>query len=235
MKKLILISITSAIFFLFTAFTPADVCDNLIFFKEGTILTMTSYTDDGKVTGSTKTSYTKTTKTPTEISVSAFQESFDKKGKSTFNSEFTVKCAGGNLVFDMKMMVPQQQQEAYKDMEMTMDGTDLEMPSNLQVGNTLKDAHVNIKVSAKGGAPIPMMNMSVRITERKVEAKESTTTPAGTFECYKISEWVETKSIVGIKMKSVQWFSFEAGVVKTETYKENGKYMGKTELTEIKK
>ena len=79
------------------------------------------------------------------------------------------------------------------------------------------------------------MNMNVSITERKVEAKESITTAAGTFECYKISEHSEIKTLFAMKFKSISWFSFEAGTVKTESYKENGKYMGKTELAEIKK
>lgn len=104
------------------------------------------------------------------------------------------------------------------------------------MGASLKDAEIKITMKTKnGGNPMPMMNTTIKVTNRKVEAKESVTTSAGTFECYKISENVEFKSLFSIKVKSVSWFSFEAGNVKTESYKDNGKYMGKTELTEITK
>jgi hypothetical protein len=234
MKKQILSLSAIAVTVLLCSFTIADVCDTLLFFNEGASTTMTSYNDDGKPTGSTKTNYSKVTKTAVGTSVTATQENFDKKGKSTTKSEYTIKCSGGTLFFDMKMMIPQQQQEQYKDFEMTMDGADLEMPSKLEVGANLKDALITIKVSSKG-TPMPMMNMSISITDRKVEAYESVTTAAGTFMCYKISEHFESKTMFSIKGKSINWFSFEAGNVKTESYKDNDKFMGKTELTEIKK
>jgi hypothetical protein len=192
---------------------------------------MASYDEEGKITGTTKTNYSKVAKTATGNSVTAIQENFDKKGKSTTKSEYTIRCSDGTLFLDMKMMIPQQQ--AYQDFEMTLDGADLEIPSKLQVGAILKDANITVKFSSKG-TPMPMMDMSVKITNRKVEGYESVTTPAGTFMCYKISENFETKTLFSIKGKSVNWFSFEAGNVKTESYKENGKFMGKTELTEIK-
>jgi hypothetical protein len=213
---------------------PGD-CDKLVFFKEGTSATMTSYNDDGKVTGSTKTMYTKVSKNATGTSVTASQENFDKKGKSASKGEYTLKCENGTLVIDMRSMIPASQAESYKDMEVTMEGSNLEYPNELVVGSSLKDADVKFSAKTKEGMPMPMMNMSMKITNRKVEAKESVTTPAGTFECYKLSELVESKTIFSMKVKSVSWFSWEAGTVKTESYKENGKLMGKTELTELKK
>lgn len=213
---------------------PGD-CNTLLFFKEGTATTMTSYNDDGKVTGTTKTIYTKVSKTPLGVSVTASQENFDKKGKSATKSDYTLKCEKGNLIIDMKMMMPNQQAEAYKDMEVTMDGSNLEFPGEMTVGSTLKDAEVKFTVKTKDGMVMPMSNLSVKITNRKIEAKESVTTPAGTFECYKITENTETKTMFSIKMKNTTWFSQEAGTVKTESYKENGKFVGKSELTELKK
>ena len=197
---------------------------------------MTSYDNDKKLTGSSKTTYTKVAKISTGASVSAHQEQFDKKGKATTKTDFTIKCVGGTLYFDMKMMMPEQNQSASQDMEMVIDGVDLEMPSKLEVGATLKDAKMHISYKSKSnGTAIPMMGISVRVFNRKVEAKESITTPAGTFECYVLSEEVETQTIFKIKAKSRSWFSFTAGTVKTESYKDNGKFMGSSELTEFKK
>ena len=38
------------------------------------------------------------------------------------------------------------------------------------------------------------MKITSHIKERKVEAKESVTTPAGTFECYRISSVIEAET-----------------------------------------
>ncbi len=221
---------------LFCSFTflPGD-CKKIIFFTEGTATTMTSYNDDGKVTGSTKTTYTKVSKTAAGASVMAHQENFDKKGKPSTVSDFMIKCDNGVLIFDMKMSMPQQQQDAYKDMEMTMEGNNLEYPSELVVGSSLKDADVKFTFKTKEGMVMPMSGLNIKISNRKVEAKESVTTPAGTFECYKLSEFVETKTMFTIKAKSIIWFNYEVGTVKSESYKESGKFLGKSELTEIKK
>jgi hypothetical protein len=233
MKKIITSVIAVALLSSFTLL-PGD-CKKIIFFTEGTSTTMTSYNDDGKITGSTKTLYSKVTKTASGASVLAHQDNYDKKGKLSTSSDFSIKCDNGVLVFDMKMAMPQQQQDAYKDMEMTMEGNNLEYPSELVVGNSLKDADVKFTFKTKDGVVMPMSNLSIKISNRKIEAKESVTTPAGTFECFKLSEFVETKTLFTIKAKSIVWFNQEVGTVKTESYKESGKFLGKSELTELKK
>lgn len=210
-------------------------CSDSFLFKEGTMSVITSYNEDGKVLGSSKTSYQKLTKTPTGLTIFALSENFDKKGKSQGKSEYSITCDKGILYFDMKSMMPQQQAEAYKDFEMTVEGVDKEMPTALQAGSPLKDAQVKFTFKSKSGPPMPMMNMEVKITNRKVEATERITVPAGTYNCLVITEDIEVKTMFSVKMKSKTWFSTEAGTVKTNSYKENGKLTGYTELTELKR
>jgi hypothetical protein len=231
MKKTLTVILAGAVLSGFIP--PPGSCDSLLYFKEGATTTMTSYNDDGKPTGSSKTVYGKVNKSGDAVSVSATQEVYDKKGKLQGNTQFTVSCAGGNINVDMRSMIPNP--DSYKDMEMTVEGGNLEWPANLSVGTSLKDATMKLVVKSKEGMPMPMMNMEMKITNRKVEAKENVTTPAGTFECYKITENVESKTIFAVKMKSISWFSPELGTVKTESYKENGKFAGKTELTQFTK
>jgi hypothetical protein len=233
MKKILT---TFAAVTLLCSFTmlPGD-CTKLIFFKEGTMTTMTSYNDDGKMTGTSKTTYTKVTKSATGMVVNATQENFDKKGKPSTKSEYTLKCENGSLMIDMRSMMSQQQSDSYKDMDVSLDGTNLEYPGELTVGSTLKDADVKLTAKTKEGTPMPLMGMTMKITNRKVEAKETVTTPAGTFECYKISQLNESKTLFTVKIKTISWFSLEAGDVKSESYKESGKFLGKSELTELKK
>jgi len=233
MKNLKLLLFSAAALVAFD-FTP-DGCDNLIFFKEGTKTTLSHYNDDGKPTGSTKTTYKNVSRSGGKVSVTAVTENYDKKGKLSTSSELAMRCENGSLSIDLKSMMPQQQADAYKDFELQVEGMEKEFPSSLAVGSTLKDANAKFTVSAKGGTPMPMMNMSLQITNRKVEGKESITTPAGTFECFKISEDSEMKTIFKVRSKNIYWFSYEVGVVKLEVYKENGKLMTKSELTELTK
>lgn len=221
--------------FLAASFKPvSDACESLGFFTEGTQATMTNYDDKGDLTGKTVTLYNKITATDKGTNINASQESFDHKNRSTSKNDFTIRCENSALFFDMKMFIPQDQMKAYKDMEMTVEGNDMEFPANISEGTALKDASVNIKVSSNG-TPMPMMGFSVNVSNRKVEKKEPVTTPAGTYDCFKITDDVEVKSIMKIRMKTISWFSPVAGIVKTESYKENGKMVGKSELTELKK
>ncbi len=74
--------------------------------------------------------------------------------------------------------------------------------------------------------------VSVSITDRKVAGKETVTTSAGTWECYKITYKSKITMKIGIgipiKMDVTEWYAPGFGVVKTES---NG---GKTEITAVK-
>jgi hypothetical protein len=233
MKKIYLPVLICTFSFLLASF--ADMCDGLHMFKEGTTATMTNYNEDGKVTGSNKTVYTGVTKNADGVTVTANSETFDKKGKSDAKGTYTMKCKGGNLYLDMRMMIPAEQTSSIKDMKMKIETSDLEFPAELTVGSTLKDAYINMTSEApEGGMAIPF-KLNMRMYNRKVEAKENVTTPAGTFECYKISTDFESRMMVKINGKTISWFSPEAGTVKSETYNSKGKMQGYSLLTELKK
>ncbi|MBC7426498.1 MAG: hypothetical protein H7321_08170 [Bacteroidia bacterium] len=233
MKKFIILSFAAALMAILPAFTT---CDVLIFFKAGSSITMTSYDNDGKITGSTKTDFVTVTKTDSGTVVNAKNESFDKKGKSSSTNNYSLRCNKNILYIDIKSMVPAEHAESLKNMEMSMSGADLEIPMTLTVGSTLKDGDMTFSFKSTDGSPMPPINMNIKVTNRKVIAKETVTTPAGTFECYKITEDGQIKnSMFTSKYKVISWFSYEAGNVKTESYKENGKFMSKTELTALKK
>jgi hypothetical protein len=64
--------------------------------------------------------------------------------------------------------------------------------------------------------------LTLVVSDRKVEGKESVTTPAGTWECFKISgknKITMKMGPVGIPMniESTEWFAPGFGVVKTES------------------
>jgi hypothetical protein len=116
-------------------------------------------------------------------------------------------------------------------MEIKMETEDMSVPANPQPGQQLKDGAVRMKIS---NSVMTVMNMSVKILNRKAEGYEDVTTPAGTFKCLKISYNVESKMVFTVRGKGIEWISEKAGMVKSESYNEKGKLQSHTLLTSIK-
>jgi hypothetical protein len=109
----------------------------------------------------------------------------------------------------------------------------------MKAGDNLADGTVTMTVSDKKSAQV-ISTTTINIKNRKVEAVENKTTPAGTWECYKItytSEFVSLVSGMTLPIKprtTTEWFSFKVGTVRTESFK-NGKSEGYSELTKFNK
>lgn len=197
--------------------------------KKGAVLEYKSYDHKDNLTGTTRSQVKDFVKNGNNLSAVIETEAFDKKGKPLGTNEFTVKCENGIFYIDMKNFMNPQTMEAYKDMEVSVKSDNLLMPSNMKVGDKLNDGSLVITVSNAG---MKIMTMTTTITNRKVDAKEKITTPAGTFECYKISYDMTTKMMMTIKLNAVEWYAKDVGMVKSESYKD-GKLSGSTVLTSI--
>ncbi|MGB5555904.1 MAG: hypothetical protein WBM83_14705 [Flavobacteriaceae bacterium] len=156
----------------------------------------------------------------------------DEKGKEIFNTEYKINCSDGGIKIDYNSLMPSQMMAQYEEMGLEMDitGTDIEIPNDLNVGEQLQDANVSVAMSMSG----IKMNVTVDQTNRKVEKKESITTPAGTFECYLITETNTSKTMgATIETNNKLWLAEGVGMVKQETYKKNGDLMNRMELTKF--
>ncbi len=114
-------------------------------------------------------------------------------------------------------------------------------PKTLSVGMTLPESEplkTVTKMSAQG------MTFETSLINRyynsKVEAKEDITTPAGTFSCYKISEYHESIQDMVMRKMSIQekyimWLAPGVGAVKSEQYDEKGKLKSTQVLDKIEK
>ena len=152
------------------------------------------------------------------------------KGES-FEDDFEFYCKGNTFYFDMKQYMKDMQMDQFEDMEVTFDSEDLALPANLNPGDELEDASISISLSSGG---MKIMSMNVQITDRKVEGMESVTTPAGTFDCARVSYTVLTKSMFSMTTKAIAWYTKGIGTVKTEDYDKKGKLAGYSLLTRIK-
>lgn len=155
----------------------------------------------------------------------------DKNGKKPNENSYQFKCIGGVFHVDMKLFLNQPQMEAYRNMDMTIDADDLEMPSNSTAGATLKNGRVTAKINM--GVPL---TITVEVTDRKVQGEEQVTTPAGTFTAIKLQESVKLKfGIMKMEYCTVTWYSENNGVVKQEVFEDAtlAKRTGRSELTAI--
>ncbi len=158
----------------------------------------------------------------------------DAKGKNTFESDYGITCMGDGIKIDFKSLFPSQMEQQYKDMNVDMDitGNDVQLPNKLSVGQNLEDANINVDMSMSG----IKMKIAVNTTDRTVAAKESVTTPAGTFDCYVITSNITSKAMMSnIKMSDKLWLSEGVGIVKQESYSKKGKLESRMVLTSFSK
>jgi hypothetical protein len=163
------------------------------------------------------------------------QEIIDvKKDKVTATSESEWTCDGGTLHFHVNnMTVDGQETNAASGMKMDITGDKMDLPSELEVGQTLKDITYNMKMSMNG---MNLMNRSFTVKDRKVESKESVSTSAGTFDCFKLTSTFISKGGLGSgTMKTITWYAKNTGMVKSETFSDKGKLMSRQVLSKIEK
>lgn len=211
----------------------AQDCNSYFPLEKGTVLNYSSYDAKDKVTGTNKQTVKDVKKESNKTEITVEYEHTDVKSKETFKGEYSGKCENGVFYFDMKNFVNQEMLAPYKDMQLDINGDMLDIPSSAKAGDVLKDGQLTIKVSSNG---TQVFSSETKFINRKVEAEESITTTAGTFQCLKITYDIESKMIfMNIKSKAIQWYSKNVGLVKSQSFDKNGKLQGTELLTGLVK
>lgn len=226
MKKLFFIVVIFC-----SAFAAKAQCNQFYAIEDGSEWEYQSLNAKGKSTGKSIQKVSSFSKKGNSFEAIVRSQMLDDKGKEVMTMDMELKCEGGTMFMDMRNLVSQDQMKAFGNYEVKVEATNLELPSSLSDGQSLNDG--NIVITALN-APIPM-KMEITVRNRKVIGKESVTTPAGTFDSYKISSEMVMQSQFGLKMtveaSSVEWIAPKVAVVKTESYNKNGKLMGSTVLS----
>lgn len=225
MKTVILLLFS--VFFVSYSSLSQNACKAYYPFEEGVKFEITNYSKKGKKEGAVNYEVTSIENNVAIIKTVIF----DQKGKEITTTEHEIACEGNSISIDFKSMINPDMFKQYKDMEMDITGTNIELPNDLKVGQSLKDANMNMAIDMGG----IKMNMSVKMINRKVDKKESVTTPAGTFECFALSYDSEMKMGMKMTFKFKEWIAEGVGVVRNESYNKNGKLMGYSELTSFTK
>ena len=219
-------------FFQWIALHAQSDCSMFYPFKEGVKLEYTYYDKKGKLESKSQ-SVIKTVKAlPNGVEAVITNTIFDKKDKEQFAGEYLIRCEGGVVKMDASTMLNPAMQQSFANMEVSIEGEDLTIPKKLTEGQELPDASTNIKAGTGG---INIVNMTVNITDRRVLGKESVTTPAGTFDCYKVTQTTDVKMMLGKEFSSIEYYAEGIGVVRSETYDKKGNLDGYMELTSFEK
>jgi hypothetical protein len=209
----------------------AQDCEPYYIDSQGAVIEMASYDKKDKLTGTTISTVKEIKTTGDRIDWTVNVASKDEKGKDLTSGDLKMWCENGIFKMDMKNFIDEETLKGFEGMELTMDATDLAYPRELSPGQTLPDGSITVKVSNQG---MTMMTMVVKIYDRKVEAVEDMTTPAGTFSCYKMTKTIETKTMFKTIVKSTDWMAKKVGTVRSETYDKDGKLMSYMVLTSVK-
>lgn len=213
-------SVLAALVFLLNAdLAFTQDCGGYFNFKKGMKVEMTSYDKKDKPTLSTKFEVIDYKPIDGGVSLAFAHEAYDAKGKLVSKSESVGKCIGGDYYTDIRNINSDVMPKS-PDMKLTVTGDQMIYPRDMKVGDELKNASINVKTGFEGGMTI--MNMNANITNRKVEAYETVETPAGKFDCAKITYTMNMKFMGNRTLKCIEYLAKGVGMVKTEQFDEKG-------------
>lgn len=217
---------------LFTSTVDAQTeCKPYVPVSEGTTWEITNYSAKGKATGKTSYELEEKVETGNSATFTIAATSYDAKGKESFSNKFEASCVDGKFNFDMAFMIDGAAMASYQNLDVDVDATDFEIPPmDAAAGTELEDGSLTVNV---GSNSMTMFKMTVLVTDRKVEAREERTTPAGTFDCLRLTQHVSTKMMVKIEASSKEWYAEEVGMVRSESYNKKEKLTGYSELTKL--
>lgn len=212
-------------------------CNAYYFLTNGNEYELTSYNSKDKINGKTINKITNVTTNKEKTTAVIETITKDKNDKVESTATSNLECSGSTMFIELRSFIPPQSTGTFQDLEIKSDASWITLPQLLTVGMSLDDATGTIRIYSKG---VLFTTMTIHVSNRKVIGKDTVTTTAGTFECYKISQDFEMISqTMGIsypvQIKSIEYHAAGAGSVKTESYNKEGVLMGYTLLTKMTK
>ncbi len=203
--------------------------------RAGIVLTLEHFDAKSKSTGKTVQTIQSANTTAGGMQAVVDSEVLDKKDKSMGKHSYVMSCEQGTLKISMRDMVgtmlANQPQGGNIRIEVT--GDNLDLPTHMKVGQSLSGGTMNMKSYMNN---LKLMDWDFTIKDRKVEGVESITVPAGTFECYKVSNLMDYKVLGRSRTaKTIVWYATGAGMVRQDSYDESNKLTGSSVLISLKK
>jgi len=220
-----------------------STCAGLAMFQPGAEITTAVYNDKGEEMSKQKVKVL-SVKEKNGISTATClgQELKSSEQEKEAPSSFEYQCDGKSIFFSIGSLFNQDK----KKKEAGVNASLISFPIQVKAGQTLPDARgfINNNMGDK------KMSMKYVFRNRKVGAREKITTPAGSWNCYPVSNTVEVElDLPGMdenskammkkmqnmmKMTMITWVAPDLGIVKMEMYV-NGELKTKNEVIEVKR
>jgi hypothetical protein len=215
-------------------------CTDFIWFKKGATMKFQAKDGSGK---EMHVSQMTISNVYNESGATVADVAMKDDNKNEFDMKF--KCAGDKLYMDFSAAIkqamaksnPETANQTAANVEMGFSDGFMSFPKNMYPGQMLDDAIFVMKTNSGG------MNMDVTtsLSNRKVIGKEKINTPAGSFDCMKVSGLRKTTMNVLGKARNMGkpthehvWIAPGIGTIKQETYSEKGKLESMSHLIEFK-
>jgi hypothetical protein len=231
MKKVLMITLAAML----TALLPAGLyAQNTLFaVKKGMVLTYRNSDAQGRVSGYSVTTIKDVNGSGRNMSITYGVELLDASRNTLRSSPsgqtFTVTVKDDIVYFDINQFIPAEMRQQGANAKVS--GMPMELPNNLQAGQSLKDSNVTISMDLG----VLKMDTVIKMTDGKCLAIENVTVPAGTFRCHKITQTVTTTAVgVNTVTRTVSWYAPGIGSVKTENYDSRDRLTSSTVLAEKK-
>jgi hypothetical protein len=222
-----------ACFCIDTVAAQNDACSSAYMaWDEGTEFDYTFYDKKGKADNVSTQHIELIEDVPEGFAAQIHYKLADKNKEQLSKGHYKIVCKGDHVLMDLSNMLDPRVFESLGELEVEIANDQMDLPNQLVVGQMLKDGGMTVKASTEG---MTLINMRMRIYDRKVEAMEKVTTPAGTFDCARITQQIEMKTIIKSTSKSIAWYAKGVGMVKTENFDKKGNLEGSSMLTRFKK
>ena len=203
----------------------AQTCNPYFSFKEDVKATYEYYNGKNKLVSKTKNYFKSVSGSGNNVAGTMITEIIDvKKNTILSSSESKWRCENGVVQFYMNTMNIEGADMSNTAMDVTINGDEMDIPANLEPGQTLKDVNYHVVMKVSG---LTMMDRTFIVKDRKVEAKETVTTPAGSFESIKLTYTTESVGKSGGTSKPLPtsiWYAPDVGLVKMESYRDGKVY-----------
>jgi hypothetical protein len=195
---------------LFTAATlSAQDCGQYVYMQKGKTIESTSFGENGNIIRKSE-SYVADVSSAGGVTTATINATYrDKTGKTVDKKDITYRCQNGTFSMDMSGSTP-------KGGGFKINAGNMSYPANMHVGEHFDDFSVDGSMTIGGKTT----SLTSKVTDRKVVAEENVTTPAGSWDCFKIT-YNTTVTIPGMKMgpqtmSSTEWYAANFGVVQVQ-------------------
>ncbi|NNM95010.1 MAG: hypothetical protein HKL88_06055 [Bacteroidia bacterium] len=220
---------------IFSPVTSGDgTCNGYFPVKQGTTYEISNYSPADKLTGTSKCTIEGVANAGDTTILSMLGNWYDTKGVQIFSTHFKVKCTGGLVLLNMEDMGLLDPKQTFTQKgSVTMRGDYLDIPGKPAPGEKLKNGKLIISLDGGRKKDTNRWVITSKLCNRRMEKKETVTTPAGTFSCIKITYDVSTYTIFDVKSHVAEWYALNTGMVRSERYSEDGQLQGYSVLTSI--